>query len=92
MTFSSSFSPLPSSFLTSSSSSFHLPLSFVSLRLLNLTISMSLLLLKFHLNFQANGFLKGLPVAARLTLLYTIYLEYQHACIGSLEPRSIMAR
>uniref|UniRef100_A0A6N2MSN9 Uncharacterized protein n=1 Tax=Salix viminalis TaxID=40686 RepID=A0A6N2MSN9_SALVM len=28
---------------------------------------------------------KGLPVAARLALLDTRYLEYQHACIGSLE-------
>ena len=28
---------------------------------------------------------KGLPVAARLTLLDARYLEYQHACIGSLE-------
>jgi len=28
---------------------------------------------------------KGLPVTARLALLDTIYLEYQHACIGSLE-------
>uniref|UniRef100_A0A6N2KCQ4 Uncharacterized protein n=1 Tax=Salix viminalis TaxID=40686 RepID=A0A6N2KCQ4_SALVM len=28
---------------------------------------------------------KGLPVAERLTLLDTRYLEYQHACIGSLE-------
>jgi len=28
---------------------------------------------------------KGLPVEARLTLLDTRYLEYQHACIGSLE-------
>jgi hypothetical protein len=28
---------------------------------------------------------KDLPVAARLALLDTRYLEYQHACIGSLE-------
>jgi len=28
---------------------------------------------------------KGLPVAARLAILDTRYLEYQHACIGSLE-------
>ena len=28
---------------------------------------------------------KGLPIAARLALLDTRYLEYQHACIGSLE-------
>ncbi|KAJ6855345.1 hypothetical protein NC651_040109 [Populus alba x Populus x berolinensis] len=28
---------------------------------------------------------KGLPIAVRLALLDTRYLEYQHACIGSLE-------
>ncbi|KAJ6854520.1 hypothetical protein NC651_039445 [Populus alba x Populus x berolinensis] len=28
---------------------------------------------------------KGLPIASRLALLDTRYLEYQHACIGSLE-------
>ena len=69
-----------------------------------LPLENSLLLWKFHLNFQANGFFKvihihfgvirlalsyhgyeGLPVAARLALIDTRHLEYQHACIGSLE-------
>jgi len=69
-----------------------------------LLLANSLLLSKFHLNFQANGFFKaihihfgairlalsyhgrkGIPVAVRLALLNTRYLEYQHTCIGSLE-------
>ncbi|KAJ6927547.1 hypothetical protein NC651_011556 [Populus alba x Populus x berolinensis] len=45
----------------------------------------NLLLSKFYLKFQANEFSRSLPVAAKLALLNTRYLEYQHTCIESLE-------